>query len=194
MVTLAKGTSDMMIPCALVLLSGAVYRSLMTIAPELAEDARRRFTYPLAYAALHSSLRRAASEDWAKRVRHQAVVFRKALAPLSDYRNVADVRVFGMLIGIEINIRRWPMRLFGRHAAKMYALAMLQDRTAPVLVGFCQYEPHVLKLTPGLLMNGDEIARAAGTICRVLQRHPISVLLQAVRVLMRHRRSSHSGK
>jgi acetylornithine/succinyldiaminopimelate/putrescine aminotransferase len=191
-VTLAKGTSDMMIPFAAVLLSESVYQSLMTVAPELAEDARRRFAYPVAYAALYNSLTRAVSEDWARRVRHQAAVFRKALSPLSNCRNVADVRVFGMLIGIEINIRRGPMRLLGRHAARLYALAMLEDQTAPVLVGFCQYEPHVLKLTPGLLMNRDEITQAAGTICRVLPKHPLSVLLQAVKLLLQRRFSSRS--
>jgi hypothetical protein len=47
---------------------------------------------------------------------------------------------------------------------------MLRDPTFPVLVGFCQYEPHVLKLTPPLNTMAEDASRVADTIVRTLQR------------------------
>jgi hypothetical protein len=37
-------------------------------------------------------------------------------------------------------------------------------------MGFCQYEPHVLKFTPPLTITGDEVERVCETIVTVLRR------------------------
>ena len=41
---------------------------------------------------------------------------------------------------------------------------MLQQPTFPVMIGFCQYEPNVLKITPPLNSTEDELRRMCATI------------------------------
>ena len=74
-------------------------------------------------------------------------------------KSVRDVRGFGMLIAIELDVRRGAAERWQQHSA--YLLDMLRDPAFPVLVGFCQYEPHVLKLTPPLTTTAEEVERAA---------------------------------
>ena len=45
---------------------------------------------------------------------------------------------------------------------------MLRHPRFPVLAGFCQYEPNVLKITPPLDAGPDEIRAACRTIVEVL--------------------------
>ena len=47
---------------------------------------------------------------------------------------------------------------------------MLRHADFPVLAGFCQYEPNVLKITPPLNVSPDEIRQACATIIDVLRR------------------------
>ena len=56
---------------------------------------------------------------------------------------------------------------------------MLCHRRYPVLVGFCQYEPNVLKITPPLTTTPEEIREVCATITEVLRR-PFYRLLGAV--------------
>ena len=55
----------------------------------------------------------------------------------------------------------------------------MRHRRFPVLVGFCQYEPNVLKITPYLTVAHAEISQVCATITEVLRR-PFSRLLAAV--------------
>jgi hypothetical protein len=48
-----------------------------------------------------------------------------------------------------------------------------------VLIGFCQYEPNVLKITPPLSSSEDELRRMCSTLGEVLRR-PFLRLLTAV--------------
>ena len=75
-----------------------------------------------------------------------------------------DVRVFGLLIGIELDRRRW----LGKGRAALSLLAMLRHPRFPVFAGLCQYEPNVLKITPPLDAGPDEIRAACRTIVEVL--------------------------
>ncbi len=56
---------------------------------------------------------------------------------------------------------------------------MLRHPRYPVLVGFCQYEPNVLKITPALTAGPEELRRACATIIEVLNR-PFHRLLAGV--------------
>ena len=89
-----------------------------------------------------------------------------------------DVRVFGLLIGIELDTRRWPRRWLRKRLAAFYLLSMLRHERFPVLAGFCQYEPNVLKITPPLNVSPDEIRQACATIVDVLRR-PLHKVLAA---------------
>jgi hypothetical protein len=53
---------------------------------------------------------------------------------------------------------------------------MLRHPRFPVLAGFCQYEPNVLKLTPSLTAAPEDIRAACATVVEVL-RKPLPRLL-----------------
>jgi 4-aminobutyrate aminotransferase-like enzyme len=97
------------------------------------------------------------------------------LAPLGTVR---DVRVFGLLIGIELDTSRRPRRWLRKRLSGLYLLAMLKHDRFPVLAGLCQYEPDVLKITPPLNAGPEEIRLACETIIDVLGR-PLSRVLAA---------------
>ena len=186
LVTMGKGASDMMYPFAATLFNDRVQKRLDDAGSDFADWVRTRYDHPIGEAALLNSLRRAEADDWTSRVRHQAKLFERLLNDgLKSCRNVADIRVFGMLIGIELH-KTGLMKLLGKRAGKVYSFAMLRHDN-PLLMGFCQYEPNIFKLTPGLLMDDAEIEKACRTICDSLSRSPISVLTGAVRALMKQR-------
>ena len=94
-------------------------------------------------------------------------------AELGDCPLVRDIRCFGLLIGIELDADRRPHRWLKKLIYQLYLLAMLNHQTFPLLVGFCQYEPNVLKLTPPLSVTEDEVRSICATISSVLHR-PLS--------------------
>ena len=91
---------------------------------------------------------------------------------------VASVRGLGLLIGIELDTSRRPRRWLRKRLSGLYLLAMLKHDRFPVLAGLCQYEPDVLKITPPLNADPDEIRLACETIIDVLRR-PLSRVLAA---------------
>jgi 4-aminobutyrate aminotransferase-like enzyme len=98
---------------------------------------------------------------------------------LAGCKAVREIRVYGMLIGIELDATRWPQRWFGKKLYSLYLYSMLRHAGFPVLVGFCQYEPNVLKITSALTVEPDQIRKACATITDVLKR-PFWRLLAAV--------------
>jgi hypothetical protein len=62
---------------------------------------------------------------------------------------------------------------------------MLQHRSFPVLMGFCQYEPHVLKLTPPLSITRAEIEAVCATVADVLRAPSYGLLPPALGLLAR---------
>ena len=102
--------------------------------------------------------RRAAS--WPARVAESGATVRPpARKGPGRCKAVREVRVFGLLIGIELDATRWPRRWFRKRLFRFYLLGMLRHRRFPVLVGFCQYEPNVLKITPPLTTEPEAVAR-----------------------------------
>lgn len=185
--TIGKGTSDTMFPFAATLYSERVHDGLQQYNSELAPWLTRRYFLPASYAALLNTLRRSVEDYWPDRVRRQGDLFQQELTEqLKSCRNVTDVRVFGMLIGIELNRSRLLHRLLGSNAAKLYSLAMINHPTSPVLMGFSQYEPHVFKLTPGLLMKDEDIRTVSQTIGDVLNRSPISIAYDGLQTIRKN--------
>jgi hypothetical protein len=53
---------------------------------------------------------------------------------------------------------------------------LLRYEPFPVFVGYCQYEPHVLKITPPLSISGEEVHRACDALAAVLGRPAFQLL------------------
>jgi acetylornithine/succinyldiaminopimelate/putrescine aminotransferase len=178
---LGKGTSDMMFPFALTLYSAAVEQMLERQGSDLADTIKRRYNYEYGYRTVVNVLRRCEESGVTRRVAEAAELFTRLLtAGLASSKFVRDIRVFGLLIGVELDTRRGPRRWLGKRLSALYLLAMLRHERFPVLAGFCQYVPNVLKITPPLNASDDEIRRACDTIIDVLGRPLHKVLAAAL--------------
>jgi len=171
LLTIGKGTADMMFPFAMTLHSDAVARKLAARGCSMSRTFGERYGYEIGYRTVLSTLRRAEAEDLERQVRAKAELFTLVLSSdLKSCRNVLDVRCYGLLIGIELHVDRRPYRWLKTLSSQLFLLAMLHHRPFPLVVGFCQYEPHVLKLTPPLSITEQEIRSVCDTISRVLRR------------------------
>ncbi len=177
LLTLGKGTSDMMIPFSLTLYSTAIQRRLEQVCPALAEDLCWRAHYPAAYRGVLNTLNRAEKIGLEEQVARLGALFSRLLSEqLSGCRAVQEVRVHGLLIGIELRTTGLARRWLKKRIASLYLLNMLRHASFPVLVGYCQYEPNVLKLTPPLSITPEEAAQVCQTIGSAL-REPLFKLL-----------------
>ncbi|MGE3803575.1 MAG: aminotransferase class III-fold pyridoxal phosphate-dependent enzyme [Gemmataceae bacterium] len=177
LMSIGKGVSDMMFPFSATLYAQAVAERLAQVAPGLIEDRRRRHDYEVGYKTLINAIDRALELDLEGRVARTS----KRLGELLSTKGSAarDVRVYGMLIAIELDVRGWPKRWFRKQVHALYILNLLLQREFPLFLGFCQYEPHVLKLTPPLTTTDDEIERLGKAIARTLNK-PFWQLLPAL--------------
>jgi acetylornithine/succinyldiaminopimelate/putrescine aminotransferase len=170
LVTIGKGTSDMMFPFALTLCSEAVANQVDRAAPGLIDDLQRRFDHEQGYRTVLNVLDQAQPLELDKHVAQNAeLVARSLRESLTGCRAVRDIRVFGMLIGIELDDSRIPRRFFRKRLFWFYLSAMLRNPRFPVLVGFCQYEPNVLKITPPLNAHPENLRQACQTIAQALK-------------------------
>jgi acetylornithine/succinyldiaminopimelate/putrescine aminotransferase len=176
---LGKGTSDMMFPFSLTLYSDAVAGMLAGRGSELTDAIKRRYGYEAGYKTVVNVLRRADELGLSEQVADAGERFdrllRTGLAPIGTVR---DVRVFGLLIAIELDAGTWLRRRLRKRLAALYLLALLRHERFPVLAGFCQDEPHTLKITPPLNVSQEEVLQACDTIVEVLGR-PLHTVLFA---------------
>ncbi len=176
---LGKGTSDLMFPFALTLYSDAVADRLDARAPTVVAALKGRFDHEQGYRTVVNLLRLGERIDLTRQVDETAELFRAGLVEcVSSSRHVREVRAFGLLIGIELDVSRVPRRWLGRRLAAFVLLAMLRHPRFPVLAGFCQYEPNVLKITPPLDARPDDVRAACRTIAEVVST-PLWKLLAA---------------
>jgi 4-aminobutyrate aminotransferase-like enzyme len=170
-ILLGKGTSDMMFPFSLTLYSDEVAESLATRGAGLVEAIRGRYGYELGYRTVLNALGAAEELGLARRVAEAGARFERALRDgLAPLKTVREVRVFGLLMAVELDARGGPRRWLRKRIAALYLLAMLRHERSPVLAGLCQYEPNTLKITPPLNVGPEEIDRACETIIDVLGR------------------------
>jgi 4-aminobutyrate aminotransferase-like enzyme len=183
---LGKGTSDMMFPFSLVLYSAAVQDKLDAAGSNLPATLRQRYSYEFGYRTVGNVLCQAEGMELSTRVAAAGALFRQLLADgLAGCKIVREVRVYGLLIGIELDARRWPQHLFGKRLSSLYLYGMLRHARYPVLVGFCQYEPNVLKITPALTVSPAEIRQVCATIVDVLKQPLYRLLATTVGGLFR---------
>jgi acetylornithine/succinyldiaminopimelate/putrescine aminotransferase len=186
LLVLGKGTSDMMFPFALLLYSAAVQQKLDGAGSTLPEAIRRRYGYEFGYRTVLNVLRRAEGLELARRVPESGDLFVRLLREgLENCKAVRDIRVYGLLIGIELDTSRWPRSWFRKRLYSLYLYALLRHRHFPVLVGFCQYEPNVLKITPPLNATAEDLRAACASIVNVLRRPFHRLLATVVGGLMR---------
>jgi acetylornithine/succinyldiaminopimelate/putrescine aminotransferase len=203
LVTVGKGTSDMMMPFAVTLFGDRVREPLEVLRSDLPAILRQRFDYEYGFKTLLNVLDRAAEAGLADRVRAAGALFARLLRErLSTCKFVRDIRVFGLLIAIELDVRRWPLRWLKKQAGSVYVMNLLRHEPFPVFVGYCQYEPHVLKFTPPLSITDEEVDRVCDAIATVLSRPAHQLLLpflgalagtyvKAKRETRRHGRENH---
>ncbi len=166
---LGKGTSDMMFPFALTLHSAAVRKDLERTGSSLPEQIQRRYGYEFGFRTVLNVLYYAEETAISRLVTESGVLFTQLLSEgLASCKAVREIRVFGLLIGIELETTRWPQRWLGKRLFWLYLFSMLYHPRYPVLVGFCQYEPNVLKITPALTIAPEEIRKVCATITEVL--------------------------
>jgi acetylornithine/succinyldiaminopimelate/putrescine aminotransferase len=173
--TLGKGTSDMMFPSALTLHSEEVERRLREMDTDLDSVLKKRHEYEWGYKTILNTLQFCERRGVREKVVAAERLFRERLhGEVDRLANVREIRVFGLLIGIELQARGALARL-GSSLASLYLLEMLHHPRFPVLAGFCQNERNVLKLTPPLTVNSDEIVDICDTVTDALSR-PLSRL------------------
>jgi acetylornithine/succinyldiaminopimelate/putrescine aminotransferase len=176
-ITLGKGTSDMMYPFAAVLFSDKVRSNVGYNQAGIIDTMRARLDYEFGYKTLLNVLHQAEKLRLAERVPVVARLIENRLRTgLRGCKSVRDVRVFGLLIAIELEKDRGLHRWLGNQVGPAYLLNLLRHGSFPVLAGFCQYEPHVLKLTPPLTITDQEAVRMCDTIVHVLTRPAVSLL------------------
>lgn len=187
--TIGKGISDMMFPFALTLYSDRIDDLLKARQSTLAFDLQNKYSYELGYRALLNTLRRAELEDVSLQVSTAGPRFQQELArQLKGVSLVRDVRCHGLLIGIELNCGKSLIQRLGLNAAQLYLLQMMSHSRYPVLMGFCQYEPHILKFTPPLTVTEEEIISVCRTIAETLKASTIRMLFTAIPALWRRKK------
>ncbi len=170
LLVVGKGISDMMFPFAVLMYSAAVQGMLDGAASNLPDALRQQYGYEFGYKTALNVLRQADESRLAERVTETGKLFARLLSDgLASCRAVRQVRVFGLLIGIELNATRLPQRWLRKRLYQFYVLGMLRHDRCPVLVGFCQYEPNVLKITPPLNVEPETVREVCATIVEVIQ-------------------------
>jgi acetylornithine/succinyldiaminopimelate/putrescine aminotransferase len=188
LLVIGKGTSDMMFPFALLLYSAEVQAKIAQAGSDLAEQLRRRYDYEFGYRTVLNVLQQGEKLGLAERVAESGALFDRLLKQeVAGCKTVREVRTYGLLIGIELDAQRWPQRWFRKRLYSVYLFSMLRHRRYPVLVGFCQYEPNVLKITPPLTVAADEVHKVCATIGEVLRRPFLRVLAAALGGLLRRK-------
>jgi acetylornithine/succinyldiaminopimelate/putrescine aminotransferase len=166
LLTLGKAASDMMFPFSVTLYAEAIQQKLDQIGCDLPARLRAGADYEFGYRTLLNGLEWAETADLSSRVRDAGALFSKTLASaLASCREVVDIRVFGLLIAIELDMRAAFPKWLRKPAPLLQILNLLLHPSFPMLIGYTQYEPNVLKLTPPLTVTNEEIEH----ICRSLR-------------------------
>ena len=168
--TIGKATSDMMFPFAATLYCAEVGAKLDAVQSGLPQFLRLRYDYEFGYKTLLNALQRAEKMGLSERVQESGALFAKILSEwLSSCKAVRAVRVFGLLIAIELRVGSWLPKWLAKQIPFVYICNLFVHPTFPVLIGFCQYEPNVLKFTPPLSITREEIERVCESIAGVLR-------------------------
>jgi acetylornithine/succinyldiaminopimelate/putrescine aminotransferase len=170
LMTIGKGASDMMFPIAITMYSDFIQQILDERDCSLPDVIQSHCGSEIGDRTIVNTMRRAEQEGLSDQVRAKGRLFAELLQEyLVATKLVRDVRCLGMLIGIELDVRSTGRRWMKRTFPQCVLMSLLNHPTFPVIAGFCQYEPHVLKLTPPLSTSEDEITIVCETIASVLR-------------------------
>ncbi|MBD3673432.1 MAG: aminotransferase class III-fold pyridoxal phosphate-dependent enzyme [Planctomycetaceae bacterium] len=185
LVSTGKATSDMMFPFAFTLFNERVREKLDQQQPDLVPMIRSLYEYDVGYQTVANIFHLAEQQQFTDRVRHAGEHFSQQLhAALDDCPAVKEVRVFGLLIAIELNREGWLRSRLQKMLFRFYFVGLLQDRQLPMIMGFCQYKPYIMKFTPPLSVTDEEIDHIAAMLKRVLNR-PLPILIaNAVKLIV----------
>ncbi|MFO0949800.1 MAG: aminotransferase class III-fold pyridoxal phosphate-dependent enzyme [Isosphaeraceae bacterium] len=183
---LGKGTSDMMFPFALTLYSDAVAERLGPRGSALAGLIRSRLGYEQGYRTVLEVLRLGREQDLSRTVAERGRLFARTLAEaLGPNSKVREIREYGLLLGVELETSGRPERWLKKRLSALYLLSLMRHPSFPVLAGFCQYEPNVLKITPPLNVTPEEIGRTCDALADVLRLPLRKVIAAGVGSLIR---------
>ena len=186
LMTIGKGTSDMMFPFALTLYSDRIASLLQKANCPLPDQLRRTYGYETGYRCLLNTLSRCRHSPVEKQVLYAGDQYHNTLTKLlASNPLVKDIRIFGLLIGIQLDLRNTLPARIGLNAAQLILLQMMHHSDFPVLMGYCQYEPETLKFTPPLTVRTDEIASSCAAIAETLHTSPLTLIRTGLRALIR---------
>ncbi|VEP15754.1 Ornithine/acetylornithine aminotransferase [Hyella patelloides LEGE 07179] len=171
LLVLGKGTSDMMFPFGIVQYSETIRQKLNAMESQILEQIEDRHNYPIGYRTVLNLLQQAEDIQLKEQIKESGILFEKLLSEgLASCKAVRDIRVFGLLIGIELNDNYLPQRWFAKQLFSFYILDLLNHSSHPVLVGFCQAQPNVLKITPPLTIRKQEVREICSTVIETLKK------------------------
>ncbi len=172
-----------MIPFSATLYSDAVQHRLNAIRSPLPDQFRIRSDFELAYRTLWNTLYSQNPERLRGDVEAAGMLIERTLRQrLDGVLHPSAIRVFGLLCGFELPVpehRRLRLLKHGDHVLRI--LHMLHDRKFPLLMGFCQYEPNVLKFTPPLSITESEVQASCDTIASAIEAPLLKLLSLGVR-------------
>ncbi|AFY54186.1 ornithine/acetylornithine aminotransferase [Rivularia sp. PCC 7116] len=185
LLVLGKGTSDMMFPFSIVQYTENIQQKLNALGSSLIKEIQERYNYPVGYRTVLNVLHKAEEMKLEERVTKSGKLLEKLLCDrLASCKSVRDVRVFGLLIGIELNDTNWPQCWFRKQLFLLYISSMFKHSSYPVLVGFCQGETNVLKITPPLTITPEELSQICSTITQVLNKPFIQLFASAINAII----------
>ncbi|MGD1875284.1 MAG: aminotransferase class III-fold pyridoxal phosphate-dependent enzyme [Mastigocoleus sp.] len=185
LLVLGKGTSDMMFPFSIVQYTENIQQKLNALGSNLIKEIQERYNYPVGYRTVLNVLHKAEEMKLEERVTKSGKLLEKLLCDrLASCKSVRDVRVFGLLIGIELNDTNLPQCWFRKQLFLLYISSMFKHSSYPVLVGFCQGETNVLKITPPLTTTPEELSQICSTITQVLNKPFIQLFASAINIII----------
>lgn len=185
LVSTGKATSDMVFPFAFTLYNERVQQKLSQQQPELVPAIRSLYQYDLGYQTVDNIFHQAEQHQLSERVKHAGELFsRKLHAALDDCPAVNEVRVFGLLMAIELNRDGWLRSRLQKMLFRFYFVGLLQDRELPMIMGFCQYKPYIMKFTPPLSVSDEEIDQIAAALKRVLNQPLPLLIIKALKLIV----------
>ena len=186
LLTIGKAMSDMMFPFAMTLHSENVQQRLQERGCHLSDQFHERHGYEYGYRTVLNMLRYAEQEGLEEQVRESGKLLASTLAErLQLCPHVREIRSFGLLLGIELNTKVLLLPWLKKIIPRLYLLAMIRQKKWPLMMGFCQYEPNVFKLTPPLSTTTQEVGQMCETIGTVIGMSPFGLLARLTRELFR---------
>jgi acetylornithine/succinyldiaminopimelate/putrescine aminotransferase len=186
LVSMGKATSDMMFPFAFTLFNDKVLERVERQQPDLIPLIRPQYDYDLGYRTVANTLRRAGENDLEDQIRRAGKRFAEQLhAALDGCSAVKEVRVFGLLIAIELSTEGGLRAKLQKMLFRLYFAALLRDRRFPMIIGFCQYKPNILKFTPPLSTTPEESDQLVGTLKRVMHTPLPLLVVKAAGLIVR---------